>query len=151
MAVYAGILMYGQFSNQNIEKAVKAVLNDPDSAKISKVVQGVDAGIFCGLVNAKNKFGAYVGDTPFMYHTETNQVEFLSDEKATDYDFKRYAESANTENFQQEYEALKKKCTSLSDYSKRCFGVEGDFDNHPLCAEINSTLLIGKIHEMYSN
>ena len=117
--------------NSQIEKAVKAALTDPDSAKISKVIKGVENDISCGLVNAKNNFGAYVGDTPFIYNNDTYQVEFISLEKVTDYDFQKYAESVNTETFQQEYEALKGKCLSVDNYSKKCFGVEDAFDNHP--------------------
>ena len=58
---------------QMIEKAVKSKLKDPYSVKISKVrtATSVDSDsrgklMACGLFNAKNSFGAYVGNSPFM-------------------------------------------------------------------------------------
>ncbi len=50
--------------------AVLRVLNDPYSAKFEAFnVRKNDKGlvVVCGLVNAKNGFGAYVGSTPFVY------------------------------------------------------------------------------------
>jgi hypothetical protein len=58
---------------QLIEKAVKSKLKDPYSAKLSNVLvaKNLDPEIkgklmACGLVNAKNSYGGYVGNKPFM-------------------------------------------------------------------------------------
>lgn len=51
-----------------IEEAVRGELKDPDSAKFKHYVAFRDAkgGIAaCGVVNAKNSYGGYVGDAPF--------------------------------------------------------------------------------------
>lgn len=48
-----------------VETAVKAKLNDPDSAQFSEI--STKDGVTCGLVNAKNKFGGYVGRRAFIY------------------------------------------------------------------------------------
>lgn len=51
-----------------IEKAVRATLKDPDSAKFGDIragVSGTGSTNVCGLVNAKNSFGGYVGQQPF--------------------------------------------------------------------------------------
>jgi hypothetical protein len=51
-----------------IEDQVRGVLKDPDSAKIKvELVKGQgDNLLACGVVNAKNGFGGYTGDEPFM-------------------------------------------------------------------------------------
>lgn len=56
-----------------IMKAVKSELKDPESARFKwpKLAKDVDmksdavAINYCGLVNAKNSYGGYVGDRPF--------------------------------------------------------------------------------------
>lgn len=47
---------------------VRAVLKDPDSARFSEVQTYGDGAemLACGMVNAKNSMGGYVGNTPFM-------------------------------------------------------------------------------------
>jgi len=76
--------------NQDARTALQALrgqLSDPDSARFRNVwamrypVQGqADAAIFCGEVNARNRFGGYVGFEPFMalghtvYTAETSDV-----------------------------------------------------------------------------
>jgi hypothetical protein len=40
-------------------------LTDPTSAQIRKLARSTKDGIVCGEVNAKNKFGGYVGFVPF--------------------------------------------------------------------------------------
>lgn len=50
-----------------VESAIRDQLKDPDSAKFkhSKYVSN-GKGAYCGLVNSKNSYGGYAGDTPFM-------------------------------------------------------------------------------------
>lgn len=56
------------------------VLHDPDAAHIRQVrppaVGGsvVKADMLCGLVNAKNRFGGYVGYRPFAFDRKTKQL-----------------------------------------------------------------------------
>ncbi len=49
------------------EDAVRAVLADPESACFSRLFVSRQSGlpVVCGMVNAKNRFGGYVGDRPF--------------------------------------------------------------------------------------
>lgn len=57
-----------------IMKAVRNELTDPESARFKwvKLAEEVDikspdaVSFYCGLVNAKNKMGGYVGDKPFL-------------------------------------------------------------------------------------
>lgn len=50
---------------QAVLEALKGRLKDPDSAKISNVKVSADGKTVCGLVNAKNGFGGYTGDSVF--------------------------------------------------------------------------------------
>ena len=42
-------------------------LRDPESARFTEVRRDAASGAVCGLVNAKNLYGAYTGATPFVY------------------------------------------------------------------------------------
>lgn len=60
-----------------IQEQIRQVLKDPDSAKFGAIAASkyqADGTVYvCGLVNAKNGFGAYTGEQPFM-GTLTNDV-----------------------------------------------------------------------------
>lgn len=47
-------------------RQVRSALNDPDTAKFEGVRFNNKTGAGCGLVNAKNKFGGYVGLLSFV-------------------------------------------------------------------------------------
>jgi hypothetical protein len=49
-------------------------LKDGDSAKVSGVRGFAATGVACGTVNAKNGFGAYVGEQQFIVDTDSGQV-----------------------------------------------------------------------------
>lgn len=53
------------------QRAVKAELKDPDSAKFHglRPLKGFDGKVngYCGWVNAKNSYGGYTGDSFFLY------------------------------------------------------------------------------------
>ena len=52
-----------------IVKAVAEELKDPDSAKFkwvkANILWGSDLSVYCGLLNGKNSYGAYIGYRPF--------------------------------------------------------------------------------------
>jgi hypothetical protein len=48
-----------------VETAVKDQLIDPESAIFSDIE--TKAGVTCGVVNSKNRFGGYVGQRVFIY------------------------------------------------------------------------------------
>ena len=66
--------------------AVKAMLNDPDSAKFEGLQAGITSGDVCGYVNAKNRMGGYVGKTPFYYVKSDKSAGIV--QPLTDNDFK---------------------------------------------------------------
>ncbi|TGP65469.1 hypothetical protein EN868_03205 [Mesorhizobium sp. M2D.F.Ca.ET.225.01.1.1] len=52
-----------------IQKGVRESLKDPDSARFGNMVaaqEDANSSWVCGTVNAKNSFGGYTGDKPFM-------------------------------------------------------------------------------------
>ncbi len=65
--------------NYLIERAVKSYLNDPDSAKFSRVSFNRENGFGCGLVNSKNRMGGYVGNKYFLAHVSGTAVFELND------------------------------------------------------------------------
>jgi len=64
--------------------AVKELLIDPSSAQfkrfsfLDKKHHLYPENYICGLVNAKNRFGGYVGFTPFAYQRLRKEVTLLS-------------------------------------------------------------------------
>ena len=71
-------------NNGAAEKAVRNILNDPNSAIFSNMAAGAEKGSVCGLVNAKNRMGGYVGATPFFYRA-SGQVAILSAPSDSDF------------------------------------------------------------------
>ena len=60
----AGYWFY--YPTYQIQNVVRDSLKDPDSAKFSKVMFNRQTGAGCGLVNAKNQLGGYVGNKIFV-------------------------------------------------------------------------------------
>ena len=67
-----------------VKDAVRAVLLDPDSAKFSDIRKGHRDGVWCGLVNAKNKMGGYAGNKTFAYrpNSKAEKVDLAPEEEA---------------------------------------------------------------------
>lgn len=54
---------------QRVEQAITAGLKDPESARFGKDMKlygPPDKLLACGTINARNAFGGYVGESPFM-------------------------------------------------------------------------------------
>ena len=88
VAVGAWFLLQSDFFVQpdplgEIKKIVRQSLKDPDSAKFSKVTLSRKTGYFCGLVNAKNQMGGYVGDKRFVASLK-GEVVFDPERKSPD-------------------------------------------------------------------
>lgn len=60
---------------------VKTMLNDPESARFEDLKVRMDKKIVCGSVNAKNKFGGYVGFRRF--HFQEGGMVVLDDGKGS--------------------------------------------------------------------
>lgn len=68
IAVAAGWWFYWPL--HQVQAQVKRGLNDPDSAQFSNVTFSRSTKAGCGLVNAKNRMGGYVGATAFVLTPE---------------------------------------------------------------------------------
>ncbi len=52
-----------------VKAGVKSVLKDPDSARFGKMIAGSDGSTdvtVCLMVNAKNSYGGFTGEKPYM-------------------------------------------------------------------------------------
>lgn len=70
-----------------LKTAFSRVLFDPYTAKVSSLQYRSDNKIVCGFVNAKNRFGAYVGSKAFYYDTSDGDLTILDAEPGAVYDF----------------------------------------------------------------
>ncbi|AVS67875.1 hypothetical protein C8245_21345 [Paracidovorax avenae] len=63
-------------SHGEAKDAIRKLLNDPESAQFTDLKNGKNKGDVCGMVNAKNRMGGYVGATPFFYEkaSETSAI-----------------------------------------------------------------------------
>ncbi|QIL72325.1 hypothetical protein G7048_19375 [Diaphorobacter sp. HDW4B] len=84
-AIPLAILLLSACSNQTAKTAVKKLLNDPDSAQFSEMRAGKDTGDVCGYVNAKNRMGGFVGNTPFFYQQSTDTVAIVKSPEDSDF------------------------------------------------------------------
>lgn len=108
----AGAYQYLQIANtKGVEQKVLDVLADPDSARFSEVEYFKATGGGCGLVNAKNAMGGYVGFTPFVV-TSGGEVSFEPE------NYERYADVTSRVRLLKEYikwvETFKLTCPSTN-------------------------------------
>jgi len=80
LALAASLLALAGCSSpeRDAAQAARAAMADPDSAQTTKV-RMADDGLVCGLINARNAFGAYVGFQPFAYYPVTRVVILTDD------------------------------------------------------------------------
>lgn len=79
-AIVCGLIVAACGEESAAQKAVRASLKDPDSAKFGKFTSGKDKnGKFyaCVTVNAKNSMGGYVGDKQASLFQSNGEWEVL--------------------------------------------------------------------------
>ena len=106
------------------KNAVKSILNDPDSARFSGIRKGNGTGDFCGLVNAKNRLGGYVGNIRFAY---SHEVAFFAPEDGapTESEFNElfwdlYLGKIGSPRALDKFESLGARCEKEKLYEKIC-------------------------------
>ena len=68
-------------STYEAREAVKASLNDPGSAQFEDLIPHTDSDPHvCGMVNAKNAFGGYVGFRRFIYDAKDLKIENVTED-----------------------------------------------------------------------
>lgn len=75
----------GQFDAA--EATIRAQLLDPQSAQFTDVRNGRQDGVVCGMVNAKNRMGGYVGPHPFIVAASGHGSSFTPPRDAAFRDF----------------------------------------------------------------
>jgi hypothetical protein len=120
------------------KKAVSEKLIDPDSAKFSDVFEGSKKGSYCGLVNAKNRMGAYVGRSPFIYDKITDDfgLTYMMREPLTDRDFEVLVNGSDRY-FKENFTKIQEGC-GFSEKWKEVCSENQPFPEHRLCAEISN-------------
>ncbi|RAI34523.1 hypothetical protein [Rhodoplanes serenus] len=84
LAASSATLAAGAIDQKPIRAAIGEKLKDPYSAVLSDMVRrtapnakGVPTDVVCGLVNAKNSFGGYVGPRPFIYFISQREAHIV--------------------------------------------------------------------------
>lgn len=108
----------GLFDSEG-RKRVKYLLNDPDSAKFSGERPGAKKGDLCGYVNAKNRMGGYVGDTPFVYEAATGMAFIVSPPRRSDFQSYWLALVARHDRDEQ-FKELYMRCDAAERYNATC-------------------------------
>ena len=124
-------------SDQAAKEAVKRVLTDPESARFSEVRPGKAKGNVCGLVNAKNRMGGYVGNTPFLFEKSSDSAELVSE--VTDADFKSLWWKMKEKDFQDDFMRLFGQCRQLDRWPAIC-GTAVPITRHPLCTDLTAKI-----------
>ena len=72
-----GMLRSGQRSPLS-ENRLREMMRDPDSVRFQLLVRSPQTGAVCGMMNARNGYGGYTGETPFIYfHSQSERVPQL--------------------------------------------------------------------------
>jgi hypothetical protein len=67
------------FSIAHAQQQVAQTMRDPEATRFRDVRRNTETGAVCGILNAKNAYGAYVGESPFIYYTsQRNGPQVLS-------------------------------------------------------------------------
>lgn len=118
LATATAIMMSGCGGQGEAKDAVKKLLNDPDSAQFSELKNGKDKGDVCGMVNAKNRMGGYVGATPFFYQKLTESAAIVK--APEDSDFRSLWLGIQAGNFESEFHKLTMQCRLHAQWSEVC-------------------------------
>lgn len=142
-AALAGCGPQGEAKN-----AVKKLLNDPDSAQFSELQAGQQPGDVCGLFNAKNRMGGYVGSTPFFYQKATQTVAIAKPPE--DSDFRMLYLSIGRSSFADDYSKVVSQCRIMEQWTSVCKTPHPQ-QNHRLCPDVGAGggVLYDKLRSMY--
>lgn len=105
-------------AEQKAKTAVKALLNDPDSAQFTDVRPGKSAGDMCGMVNAKNRMGGYVGATPFFYEKRTETAAIVKSPETSD--FRSIWLGIKSKDFADDLTKVLMQCRALDQWGSVC-------------------------------
>jgi hypothetical protein len=130
--LFSAFILTGCGVESDAKKAVKTLLNDPGSAEFSNLTKHKDNA--CGLVNAKNRMGGYVGNTPFFYIGSTGMVAIASEIKESDFYSLWLALKADI-GFDEKHKEISEKCRIIGMWSDSC-GMRYPGNVNPMCNDI---------------
>ena len=134
------------------KKAVRALLYDPDSAKFSDVYKGASDGSYCGYINAKNRFGAYTGNTLFMYESLGSDVGLASivADPLRDSDFKQLVAPGtfDKERFMEQYGKIRDGCNAAKEWERVC-GSKLPRETPKLCDGFGTPNYTGNLYKIF--
>lgn len=145
----AVVLTLGACTNHEAKKAVKQLLNDPDSAQFRDITPGKEEKSVCGFVNAKNRMGGYVGDSPFFYQGLSQTVGIAN--SPTDSDIRSLALSLKIggRSFDEEFQKVTMMCEMRDRWDDVC-SLPHPTPKHEVCALLNSpTDLVRVLNNRY--
>lgn len=119
-ALCAGTLGLTGCQYGEAKDALKSLLNDPDSAKFSRLSPGKQKGDVCGYFNAKNRMGGYVGETAFIYEKTLRRAMIVA--PPTDSDYRSLALSADSTSglFREKLSEISMKCYAVDRWIEQC-------------------------------
>lgn len=129
--------------------AVKSLLNDPESAQFSEVVEGSYSGDVCGKVNARNRMGGYVGATPFFYLKEANYATLVNPPADSDFRALWLRMKINSD-FSEKFTEIMSGCKAVDGWSQFCKNSQ-KISSHEYCSLIgkNPYIFYEKLKERY--
>lgn len=144
----AAVVLVACGPHNEAKEGVKKLLNDPDSAKFSEMQDGKNKGDVCGLVNAKNRMGGYVGNTPFFYQKSTSTTAIVK--SPDDSDFRRLWLGIKAGDFSDDLDKVLTQCQVASQWSSVCTTPLAQ-PIHPYCAVVQggASGIYGKLKEAY--
>lgn len=118
-------------SDQTAKNAVKKVLNDPDSAQFTGLTPGKSKGDVCGFVNAKNRMGGFVGNTPFIYDDLVKSAYIVTAPEESD--FRMLWLGMRSGNFKDDLSKVSSACYFMEQWSETCT-IPHPQQAHEMCA-----------------
>lgn len=113
------------------QAGVKAILSDPESAQFTGLASGPDGNV-CGLVNAKNRMGGYVGATPFAYQKNIRFTAIVASPDENDFRMLWLDLQAGGSRFEKSFKELSYRCHYIARWKDVC-GTEYPMHRHRLC------------------
>lgn len=135
-------------SHNEAKEAVKRLLNDPESAQFSDMQDGKGKGDVCGMVNAKNRMGGYVGKTPFLFEKRTEMAVIVKPPE--DSDFRSLWLGIKLNNFSEDLTKVLMQCRAVDQWDAVC-GTPLPQPTHPFCPVVqgDAGAIYSKLRDAY--
>lgn len=114
----AALVLVACGSHNEAKESIKKMLNDPESAQFSSLQDGKKKGDVCGFVNAKNRMGGYVGNTPFWYEKSTGMAAIVK--APEDSDFRSLWLGIRLNNYAEDLSKVLMQCRAVDQWGAVC-------------------------------